>query len=212
MKLSKSMLNAAALLALFSVIGLGGVAWVYENTRERIAANELAALQRALEELVPPQRFDNDILTDTLTIRDPALDARQPVTAYRARKQGKPVAVVLSPAAPDGYNGAIKLLVAIRADGVLEGVRAIAHRETPGLGDPIDADKSDWMLGFAGRALGDPPQARWRVRRDGGDFDQFAGATVTPRAVVKAVRQSLVFFGKNRARLFAGQGQDFTGE
>ena len=212
MKLPRHTLNAAALLGLFSLIGLGGIAWVHENTRERIAANERAALLHALEELVPPQGFDNDILGDTLTIRDSALDARQPTTAYRARKNGRPVAVVLSPTAPDGYNGAIKLLVAIRADGVLEGVRAIAHRETPGLGDPIDTDKSDWIRSFAGRSLGDPPEARWQVRRDGGDFDQFTGATLTPRAVVKAVRRSLVFFGKNRARLFAGQGQDFTGD
>ncbi|WP_221066234.1 electron transport complex subunit RsxG [Methylomagnum ishizawai] len=202
MNLPKPVL-AAAWLGVFSLSGLGLVAWVHDHTQARIAANERAALLQALEILVPPASFDNDILADSLSVEDAALDPRQAVTVYRARKHGQPVAAVLSPTAPDGYNGAIKLLVAIGADGVLAGVRVVAHRETPGLGDPIDADKSDWILGFAGRSLSDPPEPRWRVKRDGGDFDQFTGATITPRAVVGAVRRSLVFFGRNRARLFA---------
>ncbi|SMF94720.1 electron transport complex protein RnfG [Methylomagnum ishizawai] len=201
-------LYAAALLGVFSISGLGLVAWVHDHTQDRIAANERAALLQALEILVPPASFDNDILADTLTVEDTALDPRQAVTVYRARQHSQPVALVLSPTAADGYNGAIKLLVAIRADGVLAGVRVVAHRETPGLGDPIDADKSDWILGFTGRSLTDPPEPRWKVKRDGGAFDQFTGATITPRAVVNAVRRSLVFFGRNRARLFdATQGE-----
>jgi electron transport complex protein RnfG len=198
----RSVLNAAAVLGLFAVIGIGLVALVHDGTEARIAANERAVLLRTLKTLVPAASFDNDILADTVTARDSALGTGQAVTVYRARRHGQPVAAVLSPVAPDGYNGAIKLLVAIRADGTLAGVRVIGHRETPGLGDFIDADKSGWILGFDGRSLNDPPESRWKVKRDGGDFDQFTGATITPRAVVKAVSTTLVFFERNKTRLF----------
>jgi electron transport complex protein RnfG len=198
----RSVLNAAAVLGLFAVIGIGLVALVHDGTEARIAANERAVLLRTLETLVPAASFDNDILADTITARLSALGTGQAVTVYRARRHGQPVAAVLSPVAPDGYNGAIKLLVAIQADGTLAGVRVIGHRETPGLGDFIDADKSGWILGFDGRSLNDPPESRWKVKRDGGDFDQFTGATITPRAVVKAVYTTLVFFERNKARLF----------
>jgi electron transport complex protein RnfG len=198
----RSVLSAAAVLGLFAVIGIGLVALVHDGTEARIAANERAVLLRTLKTLVPAASFDNDILADTVTARDSALGTGQAVTVYRARRHGQPVAAVLSPVAPDGYNGAIKLLVAIRADGTLAGVRVIGHRETPGLGDFIDADKSGWILGFDGRSLNDPPESRWKVKRDGGDFDQFTGATVTPRAVVKAVYTTLVFFERNKTRLF----------
>jgi electron transport complex protein RnfG len=202
MNLPKPMLNAAAVLGLFAVLGMGLVAYVHDTTGERIAANERAMLLSALETLVPANSFDNDILSDTVMASGRTLGADQPVTVHRARKNGKPVAAVLSPVAPDGYNGTIRLLVAIRADGALAGVRVISHRETPGLGDAIDADKSHWIFGFDGRSLDNPLENRWKVKRDGGDFDQFAGATVTPRAVVKAVYKALVFFRANAGRLF----------
>lgn len=201
------MFKASALLGLASVLGVGLVAWVHSQTGARIAANERAVLQSALEELVPAGSFDNDPLTDTMAVEDALLDPRRPVTVYRARRRGRPVAAVLSPVAPDGYNGTIKLLVAVRADGVLTGVRVVDHRETPGLGDPIDLDKSNWVVGFKGRSLDNPPAARWKVKKDGGDFDQFAGATVTPRAVVKAVKQSLAFYAQNRDWLYDPDGR-----
>jgi electron transport complex protein RnfG len=202
MNLPRPVLNAAAVLGLFAVLGMGLVALVHNGTAERIAANERTVLLHTLETLVPAESFDNDILADTVTVHDSTLGTEQPVTVYRARRHGRPVAAVLSPVAPDGYNGAIRLLAAIRADGTLAGVRVIGHRETPGLGDFIDADKSGWILGFDGRSLNDPPESRWKVKRDGGDFDQFAGATITPRAVVKAVYKALVFFERHKARLF----------
>lgn len=195
--------RAAAVLGLFALLGLGMVAWVHEGTRDRIAANERAVLLRTLETLVPADRFDNDLLRDTVTATDRSLGTDRPITVYRARKGGEPVAAVLAPIAPDGYSGAIELLVAIHTDGRLAGVRVLGHRETPGLGDPLDLDKSPWILGFDGRSLDHPPENRWKVERDGGDFDQFTGATVTPRAVVKAVYQTLVFFRTHRERLFA---------
>ena len=122
---------------------------------------------------------------------------------YRARKAGQPVALVITPVAPDGYSGIIKLLVGINVDGTLNGVRVVTHRETPGLGDAIDEKRSDWIHLFDNRSLLDPPLERWAVRKDGGDFDQLTGATITPRAVVKAVRQTLLYYRDNQDALFA---------
>jgi electron transport complex protein RnfG len=194
--------RAALLLGGFALLSLGLVALVHDRTEQRIAANERAVLLHTLEILVPPDRFDNDILGDTLTVSDPALGSTQPVAVYRARKNGQPVAAVLSATAPDGYNGAIRLLLAIQADGTLMGVRVLSHNETPGLGDAIEIGKSRWILGFAGRSLNNPPAGCWAVKKDGGDFDQFTGATITPRAVVQAVYGTLEFFRARGRSLF----------
>jgi electron transport complex protein RnfG len=124
------------------------------------------------------------------------------VTLYRAYRNGRPVAVLGTPVAPDGYSGSIRLLIGLYADGTLAGVRVLAHRETPGLGDFIEASRSDWILGFAGKSLHDPTASGWAVRKDGGVFDQFTGATITPRAVVKAVHRFLIYYEQQRERLF----------
>jgi len=131
------------------------------------------------------------------------LGSDKPVPVYRARKQGKPVAAVIAAVAPGGYNGNIFLLVGIYQDGSLAGVRIVRHIETPGLGDSIDEQKSDWILSFSGKSLQKPQKNRWKVQRDGGEFNQFTGATITPRAVVKAVYNSLVYFKQNRELLFS---------
>lgn len=194
---------AAGILAAFAVAGVGLVAFTELSTRERIAANERAYLLRALNEVVPAEAHDNDMFSDTVHVSDEdLLGTPEPVTVFRAFSGGQPAAVILTPIAPDGYSGTIRLLVGIAVDGRLTGVRVTSHRETPGLGDGIEAARSDWILGFNGRSLDDPPRARWTVRRDGGDFDQFTGATITPRAVVKAVRNALLYFEKNGQALF----------
>jgi len=209
----RHILVTALLLFLFAAIGTGLVAFTFDNTHERIAANEREALLRNLHVLVPPERHDNDIFTDTIEVTDPdLLGTPRPVTVYRARKDGRPVAAILAPVAPDGYSGEIRLLVAIEADGRLAGVRVAGHRETPGLGDAIEAARSDWILGFEGRSLGDPDEKGWAVKKDGGVFDQFTGATITPRAVVKAVKKALVYFDRNRQTLFAEAPQDAAEE
>lgn len=193
----------ALLLFLFAAVGTALVAFTFENTHERIAANERAALLRNLHVLIPPASHDNDIFNDIIEVTDPdLLGSTEPVTVYRARKAGWPVAAVLTPTAPDGYNGAIKLLVAINLDGTVAGVRVLSHRETPGLGDAIEAERSDWIRGFEGLSIGNPPLSGWAVKRDGGRFDQFTGATITPRAVVKAVKKALIYFKRNQQRLF----------
>lgn len=192
------------ILLLFAISGTALVVYTFDNTHERISANERATLLRKLHQLIPQEQHDNVLLDDTLTIiNTPLLGTLEPVTVYRARKAGQPVALVITPVAPDGYSGIIKLLVGINVDGTLNGVRVVAHRETPGLGDAIDEKRSDWIHIFDNRSLQDPLLERWAVKKDGGDFDQLTGATITPRAVVKAIRQTLLYYRDNQDALFA---------
>jgi electron transport complex protein RnfG len=199
-------LRAALLLAAAAVVTVGVVAIVNDRARPRIEANERAQRVARLAEVLGGVRYDNDLLQDVVTVRDAErLGTDELLTVYRARQAGRPVAAILTAVAPDGYAGSIRLLVGIDAEGRLLGVRVLAHRETPGLGDAIDLRKSTWIDGFKGRSLEDPALERWHVKKDGGEFDQFTGATVTPRAVVHAVRNALLFFEANRATLLAAQ-------
>jgi electron transport complex protein RnfG len=198
------MLIGALILGLFSVAGTGLVALTYKGTAERIAENERQALLRSLHQLVTPEEHDNDIYADTIVVQDKSLlGSNNGISVYRARMGGQPVAAVIASSAPDGYNGTIKLLVGIRYDGTLAGVRVVGHRETPGLGDSIEVERSDWILGFNGRSLQNPETDGWGVKKDGGMFDQFTGATITPRAVVKAVYNTLRYYQQHREALFA---------
>ncbi|MCE5232546.1 MAG: electron transport complex subunit RsxG [Mizugakiibacter sp.] len=181
---------------------IAGTWWL---TRDRIAADTRAAHIAALADVLPAALYDNDPLADRIEVRDPALGGADAMPVYRARLHGQPAALVVEAIAPNGYNGPIRLRIGIARDGTLTGVRVLEHRETPGLGGQIDADKSDWIARFAGKSLRDPPPARWKVRKDGGDFDQFSGATVTPRAVVEAVRKVLAWYAANREALFVSQ-------
>lgn len=203
--LFRSMLISGAVLSGFAVTGTALVAITHDQTAERIAANERATLLRRLNELAPAQGYDNELLADTTTIQSPALGSALPQTVYRARQGSQPVAAFTTIVAPNGYGGPMRLLLGVKPDGTLTGVRVISHQETPGLGDAIEADRSDWILGFADRSLGDPPRSRWAVRKDGGDFDQFTGATITPRAVVAAVVRFLEYFQQHREAFFADQ-------
>ena len=197
-------LITAAILLLFALVGTAMVAYTYDSTKEQIAANERARLLRKLHRLIPPESHDNALLQDTLQVQDRTLlGTTDPVTVYRARMHGEPVAVVIAAVAPDGYSGSIRLLVGINVDGSLGGVRVVAHRETPGLGDAIEEERSDWILGFTGKSLQNPPLEKWAVKKDGGAFDQLTGATITPRAVVKAVRQALLYYRHHKDALFA---------
>ncbi len=199
-------LRAALLLVAAAIATVGVVAVVHDMARPRIEANERARRVARLSAVLGDAKYDNDLLQDVVLVRDPELlgtDESLPV--YRARLAGKPVAALITAVAPDGYAGSIRLLVAVDPDGRLLGVRVLSHKETPGLGDAIDERKSDWITRFTGRSLRDPAPERWRVRKDGGDFDQFTGATVTPRAVVRAIHNALVYFDSPREALFAAQ-------
>ena len=196
----------AAVLALLAVatVSFGLIALVHEATRDEIAAAAQARRLTRFTDVLQGREFDNDLLADTVPIRDEELlGTRDTLTAWRARHDGQPVAVVLEAIAPDGYAGAIRLLVGVAPDGRALGVRVLEHRETPGLGDAIETRKSDWIDRFAGHSLQDPAPAGWRVRKDGGQFDQFTGATITPRAVVGAVANALRYFERHRDELLA---------
>ncbi len=199
--------RSGGVLGLFAVVAAGLLAGTHALTAEPIRHAEQQRLLRQLQEVLPRGAYDNDVAADRLQLSVPALHGAAPLSVYRARRQGTPVAAVLTVTAADGYSGPIDLLVGIGADGRLTGVRVVGHRETPGLGDKIDAERTDWILAFTGRSLRDPAAARWAVRKDGGDFDQFAGATITPRAVVKAVRDTLHYFDQHREALFASAAE-----
>ena len=191
------------LLWLFAVVGALLVGSTLLQTEERIVDNERRVLLRNLYALIPADQLDNDIATDTLELEPSTrLGTSEPALLYRARKAGEPVAVVFNSVAPGGYSGNIHLLIGVYHDGRIAGVRVIKHSETPGLGDAIETRKSDWILGFDGRSLADPVVENWKVKRDGGEFDQITGATITPRAIVKAVKNTLDYFAANRERLF----------
>ncbi len=201
-KLTRSMLIAAALLASFGIGGAALVAATHHATADRIAANERKAMLQIIGEILPRDRIDNDLLSDTITLRKPSALGAKKTVVYRGRKQGEPTAVVLSTVTANGYAGPIHLIVAVLADGSLGGVRVLTHKETPGLGDKIEIAKTDWVLGFNGRSLTNPGEKDWKVKRDGGVFDQFTGATVTPRSIVFAVKQSLRYARDHWGDLF----------
>ncbi|UOG91449.1 MAG: electron transport complex subunit RsxG [Candidatus Thiothrix sulfatifontis] len=179
------------ILAGFALFGTVALALAFDFTKDQIAANERSATLSRLNALVDHQTYDNDLLADTLELPAAALGSADVVTVYRARKQGTPVAALFTVTAPDGYSGRIRLIVGVNADQTLAGVRVLDHKETPGLGDKIDVEKSDWILRFNGKSLQNPTHTGWAVRKDGGEFDQFTGATITPRAVVNAVKNTL---------------------
>jgi H+/Na+-translocating ferredoxin:NAD+ oxidoreductase subunit G len=189
-----SALIHAAILGTFC-LGFGVVLAVTDRmTVDAIAARALDDKLNSLAQVLPEKMRDNNPVSDALTLRDP--DGKE-LTAYRARKDGRLTGVAYEIRA-SGYAGEIRLMLGIDADGRVLGVRALAHKETPGLGDKIDTRKGDWILHFTGLSLGSPPVEKWKVRKDGGDFDQFAGATITPRGVVGAVRGGLDFFAAHR--------------
>ncbi|MDQ7074824.1 MAG: electron transport complex subunit RsxG [Gammaproteobacteria bacterium] len=188
-------------LASFGFIGTLLIAGTEAITHERIAENHRQLLLKSLHTLVPAEKMDNDPYRDQILIHSAAL-SKQAIPVYRVRKAGKPVAVILTTTAPDGYSGSITLLVGIYLDGTLAGVRVSSHRETPGLGDGIESQRSDWILGFNGKSLQNTSSKEWAVKRDKGQFDQFTGATITPRAVVKAVYKTLLYFQTHQEMLF----------
>lgn len=203
----KYALRVGLLLTAFAVGSTAFLALTHDQTADIVARNELLALQARIDMVIPKSLYDNDLLHDTLTLSDrQQLGSDKPVTVYRARKAGKPVGVVFQTVAPDGYSGNIFILVGILADGRLAGVRIVSHKETPGLGDPIEIEKSPWILSFDRKSLHNPTPAQWAVRKDGGVFDQFTGATITPRAVVGAVKKALEFYQSKQKLLYASQG------
>lgn len=203
-RIARSTLQTAINLVFFSVLATAVLASTYFMTHDAIVKSEQAEKLKLINQIVPSALFDNDIIQDKLSIPASELLGTEDVTtAYRARLKGEPSAVVLESVAPDGYSGRIAMILAVRANGELAGVRVVAHKETPGLGDYIELPKGTWIKGFDGKSRAVYKDADWKVKKDGGQFDYMAGATITPRAIVKAVNKALIYYGENRDQLFA---------
>jgi electron transport complex protein RnfG len=202
--LARAASRSAVNLLFFAVIGTVILASTHLLTEETIQQTVEEEKLKLISQILPENAYDNDILKDTLPIQpDPLLNNGDVTTAYRARLHDKPAAVVLEAVAPDGYSGKIFLILAIRANGEVAGVRVLNHHETPGLGDYIELPKSPWIKQFDGKSHANRPEPDWKVKKDGGQFDSVAGATITPRAIVKAMNKALNYFEANREALFA---------
>lgn len=196
--------KTAITLIAFAVVFTALLAFIFQITKAPIEKSEAAARLSLFRQIVPQTMHNNDLLKDTLTIApNDLLGTKQPTIANRARINNEPAAVIIEAIAHDGYSGDIKLLIAIKADGSISGVRVLAHKETPGLGDYIDIAKDNWIKLFDGESLLKTADTKWKVQKDGGAFDYMAGATITPRAVVKAVHKALQYFQANKQGLFA---------
>ncbi|OMG52066.1 electron transport complex subunit RsxG [Azonexus hydrophilus] len=184
------------LLGVVALLASGALAVVSSATGPAIAAAEAKDLRDSLSEVLPAGMADNDFLKDTVDLQKDG----KTVTIYRAR-HGSEMKAVLFKVAERGYAGDIQVLMAVDMDGRTLGVRVLKHSETPGLGDKIEVKKDDWVLDFNGKSLAEPAPEKWGVKKDNGVFDQFAGATITPRAVVKAVKGGLEFFAARKQEI-----------
>jgi Na+-translocating ferredoxin:NAD+ oxidoreductase subunit G len=204
-----SIIKTSITLGVFALLAALLLGLVNLSTADKIQEQQLAAERRALDEVLPPSFHDNDLLSKALTLAPQVnnyteielLELSVERQAYIAVLGNTFAGAILPVEAHDGYSGDINLLVAILADGTVSGVRVLAHRETPGLGDKIDIQVSSWILGFDGKSLASPLPAQWQVIKDGGEFDQLVGATITPRSVINAVHRALQFFQLNRSKL-----------
>lgn len=202
----------AVILSLFAIGTAATLAVTNELTITKVECNRQQALMSSLNEVMPHDLHDNDLLSDRITVSDPSL-GRGEQHIYRARLGDNASGAVLEATAPDGYGGNISLIVGVNADGNISGVRVVPpHNETPGLGDNIETKKSDWIFSFDGRSLSNPGEDGWAVKKDGGEFDSFTGATITPRAVVGAVHRALKYFDANRDSLFAAEAETVAAE
>ncbi|KNC09454.1 electron transporter RnfG [Klebsiella sp. RIT-PI-d] len=185
----KTMRKHGVTLALFAIGSTGLTAAIDQLTKNTIA-QQAAGQQKALfDQVVPAGMYNNDLQKSCYLVEAAALGKGQH-RVYIATQNDAPVAAVLESTAPDGYSGAIRLLVGADFHGTVLGSRVIEHHETPGLGDKIELRLSDWITHFAGKKIDSENDSHWAVKKDGGDFDQFTGATITPRAVVNAVKRT----------------------
>ncbi|MCE9678783.1 electron transport complex subunit RsxG [Shewanella sp. AS1] len=200
--MKRSIIKNGSLLALFALACTALVALVNLFTADKIKEQQNRELMRILHQIIPDELHDNALIEHCILIHNSeALGIDEPLPAYIATQTGEAVAIAIESVAPNGYNGQIKLITAITVDGTVLGVRTLGHNETPGLGDKIDLRKSGWVESFAQQQIDDENDKRWAVKKDGGQFDQFTGATITPRAYVGAVKRTLLYFKANQAEL-----------
>ena len=200
----KHTVKTVVIMATFTLVGTLGLAFIHEQSKGKIEVNEAIEKMKSFAQVLPANVYDNKLLEDFVTV--PAggeLNNRDATKIYVARLAGIATAVILETTARDGYSGDIKLLMAVHNDGSISGVRVIAHKETPGLGDYIDILHGDWIKSFDHLSLTTRPSAQWKVKKDDGQFDYMAGATITPRAVVNITQAALHYVEANKAQLFA---------
>lgn len=201
-------LKSGFTLAIIAAVCTGLVAFTWQLTNAHIAANQQAWLERSLQPALSGLVFDNNVTESMITLQPPHdLPGSEAAVIYRVYAGDRPVAALFLVTARDGYSGPIRVLVGIDVNGSVTGVRVVEHRETPGLGDRVEASRSDWVLQFDGHSLHDPEPGGWAIKRDGGQFDQLTGASVTPRAVIKAIRETLQYFDANAEAIFAASAQ-----
>ena len=211
--LSQAITKNGILLGLFAIAVAGTIALTEIGTREKRAESLRKVKSKALEQVIPSTLRDNALLDDWIDTHDKALlQLKKPQKIYIARKAGKITAFILPTRTPDGYGGAISSIVGIDTKGTIIGVRIISHTETPGLGDKIEIKKSDWVLSFNGKSMANTEKSLWAVKKDKGEFDQFTGATITPRAVVDSVYKAVQFFEANKNTLLANASKATTNE
>jgi len=202
-EITKASIKNGAILALFALISTGLIALVHLMTKEKISEEIEAAMARRLNEIVDKDQYDNDVYHDcTLISGVDAIGPPKSTRVFRMRLKDENYGVFFTSIAPDGYAGKIKMVLGIYEDGTIAGVRVTEHQETPGLGDKIEIEKSDWIKQFDGKSLANLKTENWKVKKDGGTFDALTGATITPRAIVKAVHQAAVFYSKNKQTLY----------
>ncbi len=201
--LARSIYRNALILAAFALVSIGLNAIFNHITKDKIKAEMQAKLARTLSDLVPPNQYNNDVYHDCVSLDSQGvLNASQNTRFYRMLNNGQPVAAVFTVTAPDGYSGKIELIIGVYHDESIAGVRVIQHNETPGLGDKIERRKSNWIMQFKGLSLDNTPGEQWKVKKDGGRFDSFTGATITPRAVLGAIEKGLSFFRIHKSVIF----------
>ena len=204
-------LKSGVTLAAIGAVCAALVAITYSLTSERIAANEQAWLEKSLEPALAGLTFEGSVSESMLVLRTPHdLPGPDDVIIYRVYADEHPVAALFAVTARDGYAGAIRVLIGIEHDGTVTGIRILEHRETPGLGDKIVSSRSDWVYQFDGRSLGDPGLEEWAIKRDGGEFDQLTGASVTPRAVIKVAKETLIYYAAHRDEIFSASATEDT--
>jgi electron transport complex protein RnfG len=187
-------------LLLLAMVGIGTTYLLQRTSAPQIAAEQRLADSRKLLDVLPTDSYDNQPLEQPLPLTDMSLSHSTLTAGYRATRNGQTVAVLLCNQT-EGYAAAIELLIAIDTNGKLLGVKTLKQNETPALGAPIGDWPNRWLQAFTGKSRGEPNDAGWALKKDQGQFDQMAGATITSRAAINAIHDALRYFDEHRSAL-----------
>jgi len=207
-----SIWRGSLILGVLAALCTALVAFTHRYTAPLIRANEQAYLERSLKPVLGGIAYQNELTKSLLVLDVPhGLPGNEAASIYRVYADGVPAAALFIVSARNGFAGPIRLLIGVKIDGTVTSVRVLKHQETPGLGDMIESSKSDWLTQFNLTSLAAPATERWRIKRDGGDFDQLTGASITPRAIIKTIKETLLYFESNRDAVFSAESTDQEG-